>query len=155
MNSNEPTAPYLSKLRSGFQGLLQWQEFDAFWDQLRAQTLHRAPQDSGWFLYAIGQKPPQQHADVETFLRFLDESQALLHKEHEETYCGIVYVDQRDRPEMIKVYDPSNLGVSCGSSDNPPLPGWVLSKLPPIDLPTALHPPRNRQRWWQRILGTA
>ena len=97
--------------------------------------------------------PPTLPADVEAFLRFLDESQALLHKEHEELYCGIVYVDRTDAPEMIKVYDPSNLGVSCGSSDNPPLPGWVVSKLAPIDLPHALQPPRNRQRWWQRVLG--
>jgi hypothetical protein len=150
----EPTSnPYLDKLRGSFQGLLQWADFDSFWDQLRAQATQVPNQDSGWYVYATGEIPPSTHADTETFLRFLDESQALLHKEHEESYCGIVYVDQREAPEMIKVYDPSNLGLSCGSSDNPPLPGWIVSKLTPIDLPHALRPPRNRQRWWQRVLG--
>ncbi|MCG8047412.1 MAG: hypothetical protein N0E48_17590 [Candidatus Thiodiazotropha endolucinida] len=48
------------------------------------------------------------------------------------------------------IYDPNNLGVSCGYSDNPPLPGWVLSKLPPIDLPGTMVP-KNRKRWWQAL----
>jgi hypothetical protein len=153
MNAESPSNPYLGKLRGSFQGLLQWSDFDGFWDQLRAEAGQQPSMDSGWYVYAIGETPPNVHADVETLLRFLDESQTLLHKEHEEPYCGIVYVDRRDAPEMIKVYDPSNLGVSCGSSDNPPLPGWILSKLAPIDLPNVLQPPRNRQRWWQRVLG--
>ena len=153
MKPEPSSSPYLDKLRGSFQGLLQWTDFDGFWEQLRAQVAHAPSNDSGWYVYAVGEMPPTLPADVETFLRFLDESQALLHKEHEESYCGIVYVDRTDAPEMIKVYDPSNLGVSCGSSDNPPLPGWVVSKLAPIDLPHTLEPPRNRQRWWQRVLG--
>jgi hypothetical protein len=153
MKPEPSSSPYLDKLRGSFQGLLQWTDFDGFWEQLRAQVAHAPSNDSGWYVYAVGEMPPTLPADVETFLRFLDESQALLHKEHEESYCGIVYVDRTDAPEMIKVYDPSNLGVSCGSSVHPPLPGWVVSKLVPIDLPHALEPPRNRQRWWQRVLG--
>jgi len=153
MKPEPSSSPYLDKLRGSFQGLLQWTDFDGFWEQLRAQVAHAPNNDSGWYVYAVGEMPPTLPADVETFLRFLDESQALLHKKHEESYCGIVYVDRRDAPQMIKVYDPSNLGVSCGSSDNPPLPGWVVSKLAPIDLPHTLEPPRNRQRWWHRVLG--
>jgi len=45
------------------------------------------------------------------------------------------------------------LGVSCGYSDNPPLPGWVLSQLPPEDIPANAPIPKNRRRWWQRLLG--
>ncbi len=148
----EPSA-YLKQIHGSFQGLLKWEDFDAYWARLREDAQGDAADSSGWYLYAVGATPPEHPAERATLLRFLDESQALLHKEHEEEYCGIVYVDQYDAPSMIKIYDPSNLGLSCGSSENPPLPGWILSRLPPIDLPTALQPPQNRQRWWQRILG--
>ena len=44
-----------------------------------------------------------------------------------------------------------NLGVSCGYSDNPPLPGWVMSLIPPVDLPSIQVVPRSRRHWWQRL----
>jgi hypothetical protein len=42
--------------------------------------------------------------------------------------------------------------VSCGYSDNPPLPGWILSRIAPADLQAAALP-GNRRRWWQRLFG--
>jgi hypothetical protein len=54
---------------------------------------------------------------------------------------------------MIKIYDPNNLGVSCGYSDNPPLPGWVLSRIAPVDLQAVDITPNNRKRWWRRIFS--
>jgi len=53
---------------------------------------------------------------------------------------------------MVKIYDPHNLGVTCGYSDNPPLPGWVLSRLAPVDLEAARQP-AGRRRWWQRLFA--
>jgi hypothetical protein len=44
----------------------------------------------------------------------------LLRAEHHESYCGIVYADDLENPRLIKIYDPNNLGSSCGSSKNPP-----------------------------------
>jgi len=44
-------------------------------------------------------------------------------------------------------------GVSCGFSDNPPLPGWVLSRLQPCDLPSTRIVPNNRRRWWKKLFG--
>ena len=55
------------------------------------------------------------------------------------------------QPSMVKIYDPHNLGVSCGFSENPPLPGWVLSRLPPEDLASRQVLPGSRRRWWQRL----
>jgi len=59
----------------------------------------------------------------------------LLRREHQEDYCGIVYANDLQTPGSIKIYDPNNLGVSCGYNDNPPLPGWIMSRIPPVDLP--------------------
>lgn len=128
---------------------MQWEQLDALWSAIRNDAA------GAWYLYAVGEEPPERPATVEQVLMFVTQMDALLRKEHDETYCGIVYVDNMLTPRFVKVFDPNNLGVSCGYSDNPPLPGWVLSKLKPIDLPRAMPQPVGRQRWWRRVFGGA
>ena len=86
-------------------------------------------------------------------MRFVDEIDRLLRAEHDEDFCGIVYADDLGAPALIKIYDPNNLGVVCGYSDNPPLPGWIMSKLPPVDLPATRLVAKGRRRWWRRLFG--
>ncbi|MDQ7075147.1 MAG: hypothetical protein Q9O24_08370 [Gammaproteobacteria bacterium] len=136
---------YLTAFKGAFTSLLRWSDLDDFWLRLKAQS------GEDWYLYAVGEAPPMDVASRDGFHRFLAEMDLLLRREHEEDYCGIVYADDLHSPTFIKIYDPNNLGVSCGFSDNPPLPGWVLSKLPPIDLQVALPPPNNRRRWWNKL----
>ena len=107
-------------------------------------------QPQGWYIYAVGEPLPNSPAAADDLLRFIDRIDAVLRTEHDEDYCGIVYADDLAAPRMVKIYDPANLGVSCGYSDNPPLPGWVLSRLAPVDLEAARQPARRR-RWWQRL----
>jgi len=104
-------------------------------------------------VYAIGEKPPAETLSAADFLSFLEGVDKLLREEHEEDYCGIVYADDLKAPTMIKIYDPHNLGVVCGFSENPPLPGWVLSHMPPVDLQSDRPLPNNRKRWWRRLFG--
>jgi hypothetical protein len=137
--------PYLVAFRGSFTSTLRWPQLDALWDRLR-----EAPE--GWYIYAVGEPPPNSPVSAEQLRRFLAEIDQLLRREHDEDYCGIVYADRLAAPAMIKVYDPNNLGVSCGYSDNPPLPGWVLSRLPPVDL-VAARQPAGRRRWWRRLFG--
>ena len=75
----------------------------------------------------------------------------LLHRERHEDYCGIVYTDSMEAPALIKIFEPSNLGVSCGFSNNPPLPGWVVSLIPPQPIESQRPLPASRQRWWQAL----
>ncbi len=141
------TNPYLEAFRGSFSGILRWPQLDTLWQTLRDQG------DKQWYIYAVGERPPERPATPEQLDAFIREIDALLRKEHDEDYCGIVYVDDPTDPAFIKIYDPNNLGVVCGFSENPPLPGWVLSLEPPVDLPAALPPPGNRRRWWQRLFG--
>ena len=136
---------YLAAFRGNFTSTMRWHDLDAFWGVLKAQA------DDQWYVYAVGEMPPIETVDKSQLLTFIDEIDVLLHKDHGEDYCGIVYIDNLQVPEYIKIFDPNNLGVSCGFSDNPPLPGWILSKIQPIVLEAALNPPKNRQRWWQKI----
>ena len=136
---------YLAAFKGNFTSAMRWHDLDAFWDTLKDHA------DDQWYIYAVGETPPESVADKAHFLHFIEKIDVLLHKEHDEDYCGIVYIDNKERPEFIKIFDPNNLGVTCGFSDNPPLPGWILSRLQPVELETALNPPKNRQRWWQQL----
>lgn len=138
-------AEFQSAFRGRFSSLLSWDHLDLFWQRLRARA------DAGWHIYAVGLPPPQRpHAadDVERFVAGVDE---LLRREHREEYCGIVYTDDVDHPTFIKIFDPNHLGVSCGSSKHPPLPGWIMSLLPPTPLEDKRVLPQNRIRWWDAL----
>ncbi len=130
-----------------FSSLLQWDDLTRFWEQLHQGKLE------GWYIYAVGEPPPTAQASVTEFTEFISEIDTLLRHEHDERICGIVYTNHAETPTMIKIYDPNNLGLSCGSSENPPLPGWVLSRERPVDLqPTELLP-NNRKRWWRNLFS--
>lgn len=138
---------FMSAFRGSFIATLRWPQLDALWAVLHADAA------GGWYVYAIGETPPETPASAPELRHFLDQMALFLRREHDEDYCGIVYADDLERPTLVKIYDPHNLGVSCGYSDNPPLPGWVLSKLPPCDLPSTRILPNNRRRWWRQLFG--
>ena len=137
--------PFLLAFRGHFTSLLRWEDLDAFWALVRGEA------GAGWYVYAIGEPAPAQPSTAEQVGGFLDEVDALLRREHREDFCGIVYTDSKTEPTMIKIFDPNNLGVQCGFSDNPPLPGWVMSRLPPVTLESRDHRPEGRKRWWRRL----
>jgi hypothetical protein len=141
------TDPFAAAFRGRFRNVLSWEQLDRLWEALR----HDA--DNGWHIYATGETPPVEPASAEMLRSFLSEIYGLLREEHDEEYCGIVYADSFESPRFVKIYDPGNLGVSCGYSDHPPLPGWILSRLPPSDLNAAARTPANRRRWWRHLLG--
>lgn len=147
MSEEDPAGDYLAAFNGSFTSALRWPQLDRLWERVRASP-------EGWYVYAVGEAPPTAPATAVELSRFIAEIDALLRREHDESYCGIVYSDRPDAPSMVKIYDPNNLGVSCGYSDNPPLPGWVLSRLAPVDLPAARQP-AGRRRWWHRLFPSA
>lgn len=138
---------YLSAFKGSFTSTMQWQDLDEFWQVLKSIA------DDNWFIYAVGEVPPESTSSKEQLLSFIEHVDVLLRKDHQEDYCGIVYIDNKQAPEFIKIFDPNNLGVSCGFSEKPPLPGWILSRIQPVELESAMYPPKNRRRWWQRIFN--
>lgn len=140
--------PFLQQYRGYFRNLLKWEELDALWERLRHDS------EKAWYIYAVGETPPGASSSKDQLERFIVEIDQLLHDEHDEDYCGIVYIDDVESPTLIKIFDPNNLGSVCGPGFGPPpLPGWVLSLQPPSDLNAAYPPPANRRRWWQRLIG--
>lgn len=148
MKANQATVaqdPFFEAIRGYFTSVLRWQQLDELWQVLRDQA------DAGWYIYAIGEAPPNTTSNAQELNNFISEIDKLLRKEHEEDYCGIVYTDSKTAPQLVKIYDPNNLGVVCGYSDNPPAPGWILSRIPPKPLENNVIIPGNRRRWWQRL----
>lgn len=125
--------------------LLKWDQLSEFWTSV--------DKDAGWYLYAVGEAVPIAPATPAQVKKFILELDALLRHDHRESYCGIVYADNLNKPSFIKIYDPNHLGASCGSSKTPTLPGWVMSRVPPIELHLKHPLPANRKRWWQGVFS--
>ena len=140
------TDEFSTRLNGSFTGILRWPALDALWASVRGQPV-------GWYASLAGEAPPQAPLEPEALLRFIDELDALLHREHDHDYCGIVYADDPAQPTLIKVYDPHNLGSSCGCSGARIPPRWVLSRLPPAAIVDDAPLPGARRRWWQRLFG--
>lgn len=144
---SETANAFLSAYKGYLSNLLKWEELDAFWQTLRGQAA------ADWYIYAVGEALPQHPATAEQVTTFIDEIDKLLRSEHDEEYCGIVYVNDRESPSLIKIYDPNHLGSSCGPGWGEVLPGWVLSTMAPVELQAALPLANNRRRWWQRLFN--
>lgn len=128
-------------------GVLSWPQLSALWPKVTADS----EPNSGWYVYAIGHPIPLTPVSATLLSRFITETDALLRRDHREDYCGIVYVDDLEKPNFVKVFDPHKLGSSCGSSANPPPPGWVLSRVLPSEIKSKDIVPEQRKRWLAAI----
>ena len=129
--------------------VMRWDQLTAFWEKLDVEA--------GWYLYAVGQNVPDEPSTADKVQQFTRELDVLLRREHHEDYCAIVYADNLDAPNFIKIYDPNHLGSSCGSSSmkSSVLPGWVMSQTPPRELEISGVVTGQRKRWWQTFLGSS
>lgn len=148
MDTTEKNLDFFQVFRGSFQGVLRWSQLDQLWQTVLSNS------QSAWYLYAVGEPPPETIATPAQVQQFIQEVDSLLRREHAEDYCGIVYVDNFQQPSLIKIFDPHNLGTMCGSRGTQPLPAWIISKLKPIDLPHTVPVPQNRRRWWQQLFAS-
>ncbi|MGF1547841.1 MAG: hypothetical protein ACFCUG_11000 [Thiotrichales bacterium] len=139
---------FASRINGPFRGILRWEDLDALWARVRAE-----PQ--GWYASLAGQAPPEATLEADALAHFVTEIDTLLRREHEHDYCGIVYADDPQRPDLIKIYDPHHLGSSCGSSGQRIPPRWILSRLRPARIEDDAPLPGVRRRWWERIFHRA
>ena len=138
---------FLQRSLGSFTGILKWQQLDDLWQVLKAKA------DAGWYVYVVGDDLPVSTVSADHLCQFITEMDILLKKEHQQDYCGLVYVDDVNDPGFIKIYHPNNLGGACSTSKAPPLPGWILSLLKPEDLAGTAVLTSSRMRWWRRIFS--
>jgi hypothetical protein len=138
------TSKFYEHYRGYFGGVLHWQQLDELWLNVR-----KNPQ--GWYAYFINENLPENSLSVSELEKFIIEVDTLLHRDHEHDYCGIVYADSKEQPQMIKIFDPNNLGSSCGSCGKVIPPRWLLTKIKPEHINDDSVVPANRKRWWDKI----
>ena len=90
---------YLASFKGYLKGMPKWHHLDTLWSNLR-NTEH-----NDWYIYAVGDTPPANTVPKDKLLQFIGEIDKLLHQEHQEDYCGIVYADSVETPSFIKIYD--------------------------------------------------
>ena len=130
------------RLKGAFQGMLHWQQLDELWVRVK---------QGAWYFYQIGEALPENMLDGDELARRIDALNTLLHRDHEYSYCGIVYVDDALSPTLIKVYDPNHIGSSCSGDAAPSPPGWILSQESPALIEIHAPAPGNRRRWWHLL----
>ncbi|MET0048323.1 MAG: hypothetical protein ABW066_11100 [Sedimenticola sp.] len=63
---------YVEAFRGSFTSALRWHNLDDLWDALRSRA------DNDWYLYAVGEAPPEVPVEREKLLKFIDEVDLLL-----------------------------------------------------------------------------
>ncbi|HEY9032415.1 MAG TPA: hypothetical protein VIN71_00615 [Pseudomonadales bacterium] len=137
---------FVERLDGRFYGILQWSGLDDLWGKVRAEP-------EGWYAALTGDEPaaaPITPAQLDKFLTAID---ALLRKEHNHNYCGVVYADDLDQPTLIKIFDPYNMGSGCRVGGAPIPPLWILSRTQPSKLEGNMPLTMSRKRWWNEVFG--
>lgn len=143
---SEADSSFAARKSGKFYGVLQWSDLDALWLRLRANP-------AGWYASLTGEAAPLVPMTADELGKFVSEIDALLHKEHDENYCGIVYVDDTVNPTMLKIFDPHNMGSGCRVGGDPIPPLWVLSRIQPTIVVNDAPLSNSRRRWWQNLFG--
>jgi hypothetical protein len=127
-------------------GMLHWSQLEALWARVRAQP-------EGWYAVVAGDPWPAEPLDARGLLRWLDDIDATLRREHTQSYCGVVYADDPAAPAYVKIFDPRAMGSFCSCSQEPTPPRWVLSRRRPVAAPAAAgaadRPRRAPASWWR------
>ncbi|CAC9580802.1 hypothetical protein [uncultured Gammaproteobacteria bacterium] len=118
---------YLAQFQDRFIGIMQWEDCHALFEKLSNNS-------NDWYLYNTSKVVPKTVVNANDFLNAINNIKKVIKSEHQERYCGIVYTNDLNNPDFVKIFHPNNLGKSCGSSENPPIPQWLLSKIKPIDI---------------------
>ena len=121
-----------------FSGVLDWSDVETLFSSLRKNS-------KGWYLAEMQSSDesnpasvpdmPESVLDEDDFLKFLVEAESVINKRRSRPYCGAIYVDNKDDPAFIKIFDPTKMGSSCSCSTEPVLPRWTISRIKPEPLP--------------------
>ena len=126
--ANFPDTEFWRRYRGAFSGVLKWQDMKSLWASLKTSP-------EGWYVFDPAMEAPAAPLNSADFLSFLDEAELLINQRRDRQSCGSIYVDKLGEPACIKIFDPLNMGTSCGGSHDPIMPRWIISHMVPDTLP--------------------
>lgn len=122
---------YLETVLQGrFEGIMDLKVCDDLLSYLVAHP-------SDWFIYDLDARVPETPCEAVEFTTQITIIKEIIATKHTQRYCGIVYADSTQSPTIVKIFHPDNVGKSCGSSETPPLPKWIISKIAPVTIEVA------------------
>ena len=65
---------YISAFRGNFTSTMRWPDLDAFWEVLKNHA------DDNWYIYAVGEVPPETTSNKAHLLNFIDRIDELLQR---------------------------------------------------------------------------
>jgi hypothetical protein len=128
-----PDTAFWTLYLSRSSGILHWQDMDAFWPQMQATT-------GAWYVFDPREDAPETPLSGAALQAELAAAQTLVYSRRDLPMSGAVYVDNREAPAFIKVFDPANMGSSCSCSTEPVMPRYIFSRARPDSLPLAPPP---------------
>ncbi len=133
------TDHFLRLFNGDHLGVLKWEQLDALWARLRADA------DGQWYLITHREALPDKPASRDALARFLDHIDGIIRRHQDPVYCGFVFVDRRDDPSLIKIFNPKLLGCGGGPpGGGPSMPAWMISRVQPSPYePEPPPPPRG------------
>ena len=136
---------YFKQFKGRFIGVMQWDDCHAL-----LQTLKGNPDN--WYVFNTLETMPDSTIPAKDFIEQIKNIRLILDSEHQERYCGIVYTDDLKSPSFVKIFHPNNLGKTCGSSEHPPMPQWLISKEKPMDVVTEFGPKEESKGFVSKYL---
>jgi len=131
-----PGTNYWRAFQGRSSGLINWKDVDALWVQLSSQP-------EGFFVYDFEAAPPTTPLPAFDFARFLPKAEALVNERRDRSHSGAIYIDSLTAPLFIKIFDPTNMGTSCGGDHEMVFPRFTLSKIKPDARPTPTPKPKG------------
>ncbi len=116
-------------------GVLKWEQLDDLWLRLRACA------DGQWYLITHKETLPEEPASAEQVDAFLNHLDSIIRKHQDPVYCGFVFVNDREDPSLIKIFNPKLLGCGGGpAGSGPSMPTWMISRVRPVPYEPAPPP---------------
>ncbi len=129
-----PDTPFWQAYQGSFSGLMNWQRVEEFFDALAENT-------EGWYVFQMDGPLPEAPLNAAEFKTRLAEMRDLTLTYRDASHCFSLFADHQTDPQFIKVFDPGNLGASCGSSGSRIYPRWTVSRIKPdAPVPVAEEP---------------
>jgi len=128
-----PESDFWQLFLSRSSGILRWEDMDAFWQDMQVAT-------GDWYVFDPSEDAPIAPLSGAALQAELKAAHKLVYARRELPMSGAVYVDNREAPSFIKVFDPSNMGSSCSCSTEPVMPRYIFSRAKPDSLPLAPPP---------------
>lgn len=144
-----PETPFWLAYGRSFSGILKWSDLDGLWAYLSKYP-------TNWYVFDPDKDAPEKVLSGAEFSSFLGQAKTLVNARRERSHSGAVYVNCRIAPDMtpdmIKVFDPVNMGSACAVSGVRIMPRWIVSRMKPDDLPK-VEKPVARRGLFARLAG--